>query len=172
MKGLSTSQIADLNRQTDGGIFFEAISVTRDVGDNIVDYFANFGSRFSFKGNTYEVCPMTFEGMNNTSNMEIPTNTVNVFNVGGVVNQYVYDNNIRIKRNPIVLQIMHCDRLGRFVEYDREELQILVLRGTPGAGGASIFASLGWKLGDRIPKQTIETSEFPGIRGDAVRRGA
>jgi|ERR1044072_9915781 hypothetical protein len=171
MKGLSTSQIADLNRQSDGGIFFEAIAVTRDVTNETIDYFANYGRKFSFKGNIYEVCPMSFDGMNQTSNMEIPTNTVKIFNVGGVVNQYVYDNNIRIKRNPIVLQILHCDRLGRFSEFDREELQVLVLRGSPGAGVASIFASLGWKLGDRIPKQTIETSEYPGIRGDAVRSG-
>jgi hypothetical protein len=103
--------------------------------------------------------------------MEIPTNTVNLANPGGIINRYVYDNQIRIRRNDISFKILHCDRVGRFSQYDEEILQILVVRAGTGVGQASIFASLGWKLGDRVPKQTIETSEYPGIRADVTRVG-
>lgn len=172
MKGLASTQVADLNRQTNSGLFFEAIIVTRVMTEpKVIDYFANFSRRISFGGSTYEMCPLYFDGMNTTSQMEIPANTVKLFNVGGMINRYVYDHNIRIKRNDITLQILHCDQFGRFTMYDQEELQILVVRGSPGVGGASIFASLGWKLGDRVPKETMETSEYPGIRADVVRTG-
>lgn len=171
MKGLSSRQITDLNTDHDNGIFFEALIVTRDMNANpqVKDYFAKFGRNISFDGNEYLPLPMSFTGMNVTSNMDIPTNTANILNMGGIINRYVYDNAVRIKRNDIVFQILHQDKFGRFEMYDQEELQILVVRGVPGQGAASIFASLGWKLGDKVPKETLETSEFPGIRADVIR---
>lgn len=171
MKDLSSRQIADLNARTDGGIFFEAIKVTRDMNSDpqVIDYFANFSASFSFEGNVYETCPLYFSGMDIKSTMDIPTNTVNIMNPGGMVNQYVYDNNIRIRRNDVWLQILHKNKQGKITMYDQDLLQVLVLRGQPAQGTASLFCSLGFKLGDKVPRETMETSEYPGIRADVIR---
>lgn len=171
MKDLSSAMIKDLNSRTDSGIFFEAIIVTRDMitDPQVKDYFANFPSSFSFEGNIYLPAPLHFTGMNITASMEIPTNTVNIMNPGGIINQYIYDNDVRIRRNDIVLQILHKSNIGKITRYDEDLLQILVLRGVPGQGTASMFCSLGFKLGDKVPNQTMETSEYPAIRADVVR---
>jgi hypothetical protein len=171
MKGLSSAQVKQLNKNHSTGIFFEAIIVTRTTSPLVKDYFAHFGRRFSFEGNVYEPCGMEFTGATVSSSMEIPTNTVNLFNPGGVVNSYIYDSQVRIKRNDIMMRILHMSRGNKVTMYDQELLQILVVRGGNGTGQASIFASLGWKLGDRVPKETIESSEYPGVRADIGRVG-
>jgi hypothetical protein len=174
MKGLSSTQIAELNSRASGGIYFEAIVVTRNMASvpQVKDYYAKFGRKFGFGGNVYDPVPMTFGGIQKSSSMEMPTNTVSLMNPGGMINQYIYKSDVVIRRNDIDMQILFCDRLGRFTLYDSDMLEILVVRGSPGAGTASIFCSLGIRLGDRVPKGTIETSEFPAIRGDAVRSSA
>jgi hypothetical protein len=172
MKGLSSAQIAELNSKASGGIYFEAIVVTRNMVTQQKDYFAKFGREFTYNGNTYLPVPMTFGGIQKSSSMEMPTNTIALMNPGGTINQYIYKSNVVIRRNDIDMQIMFCDRFNRFTVYDNDMLQILVIRGSPQGGTATIFCSLGLKLGDKVPKGTMETSEFPAIRGDAVRQSA
>jgi hypothetical protein len=174
LKGLSSKQIADLNRDYDGGKFFEAMIVTRDMNADpqVKDYFCNFSRPITFEGNVYQPEAMSFDSSFTMSEaMELPTVKINLLNIGGVIDSYLHDPTVRIRQNDVIQQILHIDRRGIVTEYDRDRLQIQVISGTAGKGTATIYAGLNMRLSDRVPRQTLETNEFPGIRADVIRSG-
>ena len=174
MKGLSSKLIADLNKDYDGGVYFEAIIVTRDmsVTPRVKDYFCNYERPIAFEGNIYEVEPMVFDsGFSITSQMELPATKVNLLNIGDVVDTYIHKKGVKIRKNDIVLQILLIDDHGVVSEYDQERLQIQVLSASPQKGTATIFAGLNFRLSDRVPRETLENDEYPGIRQDIIRAG-
>ena len=174
MKGLSSNLIADLNKDYDAGVFFEAIIVTRDMDavPQVKDYFCNFQRPFVYLGNEYRPEPMEWDASFSLSkSMELPVIKINLANIGAVVDGYLHDPAVKVRRNDLVQQILHISNTGVITEYDRDVLQIQVISGNSGAGTATIFAGWNMRLDDRVPRGTIETNEFPGIRGDAIRKG-
>jgi hypothetical protein len=174
MKNLSSALIKELNRTHAGGIFFEAINVTRDRFSDppAIDYFANFDSQISFEGNLYKILPMAFSGARVSSAMDPVTNEVALFNHGGVVDRYFHNQNIRLKGNTIDLLFLHFDRRTHMVtRYQWDRLKIGVVRSSPGAGQGTIFCTDDIRIGDRVPKGSIETDKAPMIRGDVIRSG-
>ena len=175
MKGLSSKQITDLNRDDGyGGTFFEAIIVARTAPNTdppVLDYFAKFERTFSFEGNLYQPLPMEWEGMATSSQMTIPTNNIVISDIGGVVADYLHDPDIQISVNDIIMRILHMSSKGVVSLYDEDLLQIQVVRASIGQGQVTIFAGLDLRFSEQVPKETIETNEFPGIRQDSVRIG-
>ena len=174
-KGLSSDLIANLNKDYDGGTYFEAIIVTRDqtVTPAVKDYFCNFNRPIVYKGNVYTPERMNFDASFSMSEqMELPTVKINLLNIGGITDSYLHDPTVRVRKNDIIQQILHIDNFGEVTEYDNDRLQIQVITGTAGKGTATISAGLNMRLTDRVPRETLETDEFPGIRGDVIRSGA
>ena len=173
-KGLSSTQIVELNRDYGGGVFFEAIIVTRDMQSDpqVKDYFCHYSRPISFNGNVYTPEPMKFDAsFAMTERMEMPSVKINLLNIGGIADSYLHDPTIKIRKNDIVQQVLHIDSHGVVTEFDKDRLQIQVISGSPGKGTAVIFAGLNMRLTDKVPRGTLETNEFPGIRGDVVRTG-
>jgi hypothetical protein len=174
MKNLSSALIKELNRNHAGGIFFEAINVTRDRFSDppAIDYFANFDSQISFEGHLYKILPMEFSGAKVSSAMNPMTNEVALFNHAGVVDNYFLNQDIRLRRNPIDLLFLHFDRRTHVISrYEWDRLRMIVVRPSPSSGQATIFCSDDIRLGDRVPKGSIETDKAPMIRADVIRSG-
>jgi len=173
MKGLSSQQILELNKDHDRGIFFEGLIVTKDMNDTeSQDYFCNFQRAIEFNGHVYTPQGMSFDdAFSMSSSMELPVCQINLINIGGVVDAYLHDPSVHVRRNDIVMQILHIDDEGVVTEFDRDKIQVQVIHGQANAGVATIFAGLNMRLDDRVPRETMETNEFPGIRADVIRSG-
>lgn len=174
MKGLSTQLIAELNKDHDNGTFFEAIVVTRDMSvDPVVkDYFCNYTQPIGFEGNVYLVEPMAFDSSFAMDNqMELPVVKINLLSIGNVVDSYLHDPTVKIRQNEILMQILHINDQGLVSLYDQDRLFVQVITSVPKKGTASIMAGLNMRLSDRVPRQTLENNEFPGIRRDIIRAG-
>ena len=170
-KGLSSKLIAELNKDYDGGTYFEAIVVTRDMDavPQVKDYFCHFTRPVSFNGNVYYPEPMKWEGsFKMTERMELPSVKINMLNIGRVIDSYINDNSINIRHNDIEQQVLHMDRNGVVSMYDNDIMQIQVIH-SGGKGMATIFAGLDMRLTDRVPRETMENTEYPGIRNDVGR---
>lgn len=170
-KGLTSELIANLNKDYDGGTYFEAIIVTLDPKTGEKDYFASYNGTVIFEGNQYDLVPMRFDSsFMMTERMELPSVRINILNIGRKVERYLHDQTVKIRKNDIIQQILHIDSHGKVTQYDYDRLQIQVVH-SEGKGQATIFAGLNLRLTDPVPRDTLETTECPGIRGDAIRSG-
>lgn len=171
MKSFSSEVILELNRQTTTGRFVEAATFTRDQSTPTVkDYFVRNQRPISFKGNIYQPLDMAWAGVKVGSSMELPTNEVVISNLGGTVIDYLEDNNVTIEGNDVVLQVLHIDKFQNILLVDEMLFQVEFVVADYHKS-ATFHLGVNYSLNDSVPRGTIETNEFPSIRGDAIRFG-
>lgn len=108
--------------------------------------------------------------MRTTTSMELPTNQVNISNLGGAVTDYLENNEIEIEGNDVVLQILHIDKYNKILLVDEMLYQIEYIVADYHKS-ATAHLGVNYSLNDSVPRGTIETNEFPSVRGDAIRIG-
>jgi len=102
--------------------------------------------------------------------MELPSNRIVVSNLGGQIIEYLENEDIHIEGNDVVLQILFIDRFNNITLVDEILFQIeLVIADYHKT--ATFQLGVNYSLGDIVPRGTIETAEFPGIRDDVIRVG-
>jgi len=171
MKDFSSQEIKDLNAQSSKGKFVEAVIFTRDQSNpSVKDYFVRYGRSVSFQGNLYQPLDMAWLGIKTTATMELPGNQVVVSNLGGKVIDYLEDPSINIESNDVVLQVLHIDKFGKINLIDELLFQVETIIADYHKT-ATFNLGVNYSLNDIIPRQTIETQEFAGIRQDVVRVG-
>ena len=170
MKSFSSEVLAQLNAQSTSGRFVEAMIFTRDQATQVKDYFIRHPRPTSFKGNIYAPLDFAWAGIKIGSAMELPTNQVNISNLGGSVTDYLEDNDIEISENDVVLQTLHIDKYNKILLVDEMLFQVEYIVADY---HKSCTAHLGvnYSLNDLVPRGTLETNEYPGIRGDYIRIG-
>jgi hypothetical protein len=171
MKAFSSEQVASLNAKSTTGRFLEAMIFTRDQDTADKDYFIRNGRPISFKGNQYVPLQFTWEGIKITSSMELPTNKVSLNNIGNVVVDYIEDNDIIIDNNDVVLQVLYVDKFNKITLVDEMLFQVELVVANY-YESATFHLGVSYSLNDVIPRGTIESQEFPGIRDDAIRVGS
>jgi hypothetical protein len=170
MKSFSSEQLQSLNAKSTTGRFIEAVIFTRDQDTGVKDYFVRNGREISFKGNIYTPLDFAWEGMKVTSAMELPSNRVVVSNLGGQVINYLEDESVSIEGNDVVLQVLFIDKFNKITLVDEMLFQVEVIVADYHEA-ATFNLGVNYSLNDIIPRGTIETLEFPGIRDDVIRVG-
>jgi hypothetical protein len=170
MKSFSSEILAELNAQSTSGRFVEGIIFTRDQSSQVKDYFVRNPRPITFKGNTYTPLDFAWAGIKVGSSMELPTNQVNISNLGGAVTDYLEDNDIEIEGNDVVLQILHIDKYNKVLLVDEMLFQVEYIVADYHKS-ATAHLGVNYSLNDSVPRGTIETNEYPGIRGDSIRIG-
>lgn len=171
MKSFSSSQIEDLNAKSSNGKFVETIIFTRNQNNpSIKDYFIRYGRSISFQGNLYQPLDFAWIGIKTTAAMELPGNQILVSNLGGKVIDYLEDPSINISSNDVVLQVLHIDKFGKITLVDELLFQVETIIADYHKS-ATFNLGVNYSLNDIIPRQSIETQEYPGIRQDVVRVG-
>jgi len=170
MKSFSSEVLAELNAQSTTGRFVEAVIFTRDQTTQVKDYFIRNPRSISFKGNVYTPLDFTWMGIKTTSSMELPTNQINMSNLGGAVIDYVEDNDIEVQGNDVLLQILHIDKYNKILMVDEMLFQLEFIVADYHKS-ATAHLGVDYSLNDLVPRGTIETNEFPALRGDAIRIG-
>lgn len=167
----TSAQIKELNAQYSTGIFFEALVVVRnpDASPVVVDYFANYPEPFELDGNTYLSLGMVFSDEKNDASMSLPIASVSMSNAGNQVIDFIEDdsNDVVISHNDVTMQVIHRDRLGNFELYRETTMQALLV--VDNGDTVSLQLGLNIRLEDDLPTETIEITEFPGLRGDVTR---
>ncbi len=171
MKSFSSEIVRELNKQTSTGRFVEAVVFTRVQSDpTSKEYFIRDARPKTFRGHTYQPLDMTWEGIKVSSGMELPSNNVSLSNLGGSVIDYIEDNNIEMEGNDVVLQQLFIDKFGKITLIDEMLFQIEYIVADYHKS-ATVHLGVNYSLKDPVPRGTIETNEFPAIRGDAIRIG-
>lgn len=171
-KAFSSEQLDQLNSQSKTGRFLEAAIFTRDQDNpDDKDYFIRNPKPIGFNGHTYMPLDMNWSGIKLSSAMELPSVLINLSNLGGKVIEYLEDENINIEGNDVVLQILFIDKYSKISVVDEMLFQVEVLVADY-YSSATIHLGVNYSLNDPIPRHTIETQEFPGIRGDVLRVGS
>lgn len=168
---LTTSQIKELNARFSDGIFFEGLVIVRDPDANpiVTDYFANYPDSFELDGNTYVPLAMVFPDQKADGSMSLPVASVNLSNAGNQVIDYIEDesNQVVIAHNDVIMQVIHRDRLGNVDIYSEVAMQASFV--VDFGEIVSLHVGLNIRLEDDLPTDTIEVSEFPGLRADVIR---
>lgn len=102
--------------------------------------------------------------------MELPSNQVVVSNLGGAVIEYLEDDTVNIEGNDVVLQILFIDKFNKISLVDEMLFQVEIIVADYHKV-ATIHLGVNYSLNDIIPRGTIETQEFPGLRDDTIRVG-
>lgn len=170
MKSFSSAQIEALNAQSTSGRFVEAMIFTRDQTTGQKDYFIRNGRPISFRGNQYVPLDFVWDGMKTSSSMELPSNSIIVNNIGNLVVDYIEDEDIDIDGNDVVLQQLYIDRYNKITLVDEMLFQIEIMVADY-YQSCTFHLGVNYSLNDIIPRGTIETSEFPGLRDDVIRVG-
>ncbi len=113
---------------------------------------------------------MVWSGISISASMNLPTNQVTISNLGGEVIDYIEQNGIEIEGNDVRLQILLIDKYNKVTLVDEMLFQIEIIIADY-LRACTIQLGVNYSLNDPIPRGTIETNEFPAIRGDAVRIG-
>jgi len=163
--------LQELNAQSTSGRFVEAVIFTRDQSDpSSKEYFVRNSRPIIFRGNTYSPLDFAWAGMRVSSSMELPTNQVSISNLGGSVTDYLEDNDVEVDDNDVLLQILHIDKYNKILLVD-EMLYQLEFIVADYHKSATAHLGVSYSLNDSVPRGTIETNEYPAIRGDAIRIG-
>lgn len=171
MKGFSSEQLEALNAKSSTGNLVEAVIFTRDQSDpSTKDYFVRFERSIKFDGNTYTPLDMVWSGMKVTTTMELPNNQVVVNNLGGRIIDYIEDNNINIDGNDVVLQVLFIDKYQNITLIDEMLYQVEIMVADYHKT-ATFHLGVNYSLTDIVPRNTLETQEFPGLRSDVIRVG-
>jgi hypothetical protein len=170
MKAFSSAQIEALNAKSTSGRFVEAMTFTRDQDAQTKDYFVRNGRPISFRGNQYRPLDFAWEGIKVTSSMELPSNSVIVNNIGNLVVDYLEDEDIDLDGNDVVLQQLYIDKYNKITLIDEMLFQVEIMVADY-YQSCTFHLGVNYSLNDIIPRETIETQEFPAIRDDVIRVG-
>lgn len=170
MKAFSSEQLKLLNAKSKTGRLVEAVVFTRDQTTLVKDYFVKNTKPVIFQGNTYTPLDMIWDGLRVSNSMELPTNRVSTSNIGGVVVDFIEDNDIEINGNDILLQILYIDKFNKITLVDEMLYQVELLVAEYNKS-ATAHLGVNYSLNDIVPRGTIETQEFPGLRQDVIRVG-
>jgi len=174
MKDLPSSLVKKLNNNDSGLVYFEAFCIMtseEDAEPRVYDYFANFSRPIGFQGNIYEPVLMVFSESEVSTKMEIPQAEIKLPNVGNRIDDYL-DRRVIIEDKEIRKQLLVYDE-GNDPDvymYDEEVMSVEVLRTND--VGAIIVCGFRVKFDDPVPRQTLETNEFPALRADVIRAGS
>lgn len=171
MKSFSSEQIEQLNAKSTTGRFLEAVVFTRDQSNPTVkDYFVRNARPIIFEGNTYQPLDMAWAGIKVTASGELPSNQVVVSNLGGVIIDYLEDDSVNIEGNDVLLRVLYIDRFNKISLVDEMLFQVEVIVADYNKS-ATFHLGVNYSLNDIIPRQTLETQEFPGLKQDVIRVG-
>jgi len=171
VKHFSSEQLKELNATHTRGRFVEAAVFTRDMDNpSIKDYFVRNRRPLVFQGETYLPLDITWIGMKTTASMELPNNQVVISNLGGVVIDFIEDNDIDINGNDVLLKVLYIDKFGKISLTDEMLYQVELIVADY-YKSATFNLGVNYSLGDVIPRQTLETQEYPGLRQDVIRIG-
>lgn len=170
MKSFSSEQIAALNAKSTTGRFVEAIIFTRDQDTGEKDYFIRNGRPISFRGHQYQPLDFAWDGIKISAAMELPSNRIVVSNLGGQVIDYLENEDIVIEGNDVLLQILFIDRFQKITLVDEMLFQVEIIVADYHES-ATFHLGVNYSLNDIVPRGTLETQEFPGLRDDVIRVG-
>jgi hypothetical protein len=168
LKVFSSEQVHELNKHASLGKFVEAMVVTRSA--TVADYFINYGKFIHFKGHTYAPLSMVWSGLQSSSTMELPTNSVSIANFGNEVAEYLEDNDVVVEDNDCLLQILYIDPFGTISMID-QMLYVIELLVAEYGKIVTLNLGLNFSLNDPVPRFTMELEEFPGLKSDTIRVG-
>jgi len=163
----SDAWIARLNAQHGGGRFFRAAIVELIVGSD-TRYVADVTDPFTFNSQLYTPLPFRVEGLELTSQRELPRISISVSNITGAISE-VLEASSPIG-NDIILQLLHEDLLGTVTDVDQIALNILQVTWRPGEI-ARFQCGLNLGLTDQLPRHVFTRAEYPGIP-DTFRRAS
>lgn len=165
MKLFDASWIAALNAQHDGGTFFAAVAVDLDGVTTV--RLANTPDAIVFDGQTFLPRPLTFSGLGQSSDRELPRVSVTLANVDGVIGAFLETTSLLGRL--VTLYIFHEDLLGDVANTDTATLEIVLIEWTDEAAVFTCGLNLG--LSESLPKNVITRSQFPGVP-DSFRRAS
>ena len=162
---LSNEYIARLNTRYFAGVFFKAAVLVVDGSTTL--YFADLTEPVTFDGHAYEYMPMTWSGVSQTSQQNLPTVTVTVSNITGRVGAYL-ETTLLIGAD-VTLQLLHYDLLATVTDQDSQKLQVMAVQWN--RQSAVFTLGLNFALQEMLPRYVITAAEFPGAP-DQLRRGS
>lgn len=169
MKIFSSGQIAELNKHEGGAIHFEGLAVSRDSAGSVKDYFAKIDQPFTLDGNEYQPLDLAFEGFETGNAMQVPVFRIVLSNLFDQVIEYMEDQQINLRGNPVTIQVLHMDALGQVTLYDSYDFTALFLVSDYQA--ATLHVGIVWPLKRREPEDTMELDRYPAMKANVVRAG-
>jgi hypothetical protein len=166
MKQFSDEWIAELNRTTKGtGMFVKAVIVFVELDGSDNRYFVDAQREVVFQGNTYAPLWMRWEGLEVSTQLQLPTVRVTVPNLGGEVIDYLEE--VDLLGHLVVLRIFYLDLMERLEDFDDVTLQIIAIEGDLQA--VTFTLGMDVSLREALPRHVITRTEFPAVP-DNIRR--
>lgn len=172
----SDAFISRLNAQYGAGVFFSAATLVLD--DTTRYYYANVPDPIVFDGHTYQPLPMQWEGLQQSSQMQLDTIRVTVSQrardartgeagADDQVSQLLETTSLRGKT--VILQILHHDLLTDMSAQYRTQRVIVTVEWSMMQGVFTLALDVGLNI--YLPRRIMTRAEFPGIP-DALRRAS
>jgi hypothetical protein len=155
--GFSDDFIARLNATYSGGVFFKAAILSVDNDTTL--YFADTDYAITFDSHTYQMRPMSWQGLGQTSQQNLPTIQVVTTNVLGDIGDFLEETDLLGRE--VQLLILHRDLLGTVTDSDRVRLSILATDWD--SQQATFHLGLNIGLSETLPRHIITSKEFPGV---------
>lgn len=165
MKIFSDDWLSRLNAKHSGGVFVKAAILS--ITDVLTGYYADTQRAITFDGNAYSPMPMSWQGTEQNSGMQLPSVQVVIPTIDGQVGTFLENNDLRGR--DVTLQLLHLDLLSMVTDVDKVRLQVMMVEWDWQVATFTLSLNLG--LQEQLPRHVITKAEFPGVP-DSYRRAS
>jgi hypothetical protein len=174
-KTFSDAYIAAINARDCGGKLLKAIILTETISPLVKRFFVDHDSDIVYDGATYKPLAMSWQGLEISRQMSLPTMKITVPNMGHAIEvapgafrsvaDYVHS--IDVLEHDVTVRTLHLGLLGDLQAKDDFTFQLQMIDATAMAAVFTVGLNLGLK--DTLPRNIMTRAEFPGIQ-DTIQR--